>query len=264
MGTSARSLQKYQAGVSIQDPEGCGEGVESQRFLEINTSKTHSGVSGSSYKHIRTDTKLISNGIYPRTVQDWGNLLPDIQQKTSMEAFKSALPVAHYQVHSSLSSPQCVMPEGPMLYFIRIRVNQSWMIWKLKALTDTGFCMGLLFGLLMETWRFGQTAFQSVRVMVTGDMALYSHWAGTHIVYSRYCKVCWRDIKRYPNKFHSHDPGAWLLYHIIQLKQYTLSRQMLRQMSSLPYYTKEAMCFIDISLGRCPTYHITPQKQFML
>ncbi len=76
--------------------KGVVKGVDSQRFLEINTSKTRSSASGSSYKHIRTNTKLASNAFYPRTVRDWGGLPPDTQQKATVEAFKSALPKACY------------------------------------------------------------------------------------------------------------------------------------------------------------------------
>ena len=41
--------------------------------------------------------------------------------------------------------------------------------------------------------------FQSVRVKVTGDMALYPHWSGTHVLYSWYREACWREVELYPN-----------------------------------------------------------------
>ena len=42
--------------------------------------------------------------------------------------------------------------------------------------------------------------FRSVMVMLTGDMASCPNLSGTHVFYSWYCKVRWRDIKLYPNK----------------------------------------------------------------
>ncbi len=42
--------------------------------------------------------------------------------------------------------------------------------------------------------------FWSVGVMATGDMASYPHWSGTHVLYSRYRKARWQDVKLYPIK----------------------------------------------------------------
>ncbi len=42
--------------------------------------------------------------------------------------------------------------------------------------------------------------FWSVRVLLTGDMASYPHWSGTHVLYSQYHKTHWWDVKLHPNK----------------------------------------------------------------
>ncbi len=52
--------------------------------------------------------------------------------------------------------------------------------------------------------------FWSVRVMLTGDMASYPHWSGTHVLYSQYRKARWRDVKLYLNKIQANTNVVWV------------------------------------------------------
>ncbi len=56
--------------------------------------------------------------------------------------------------------------------------------------------------------------FQSVSMLLTRDIASYPHWSGTHILYSRYRKARWRDVKLYPNKQSKRKFLHWQCYSL--------------------------------------------------
>ena len=117
----------------------------------------------------------------------------------------------HDYLQQTSQSP--VQPTGPQLgHFFQgdnaKQIIQHFYISCLIFSTGPYNCLFHCFPCMPTTSRLHLTiiivphhlCFRSVWVMLRGDMTLCPHWSGTHVSYSRYRKMYWRDVNLYPNQ----------------------------------------------------------------